>query len=640
MCGIIAVVSRDQPLSSDVLQRGIDSLYHRGPDGAGYWVSADRQAGLGHTRLSIIDLVSGQQPIANERGSIHAVVNGEFYGYESVRDELLARGHQLATRSDSEIAIHLFEENGIDCVSELRGEFAFALWDDRAQTLYAVRDRFGIKPLYYTEQGNQLWIASEIKALAAMGAKMDWDERSLSQSFYANPGPQRTLFKGVRQVPPGCYLRANSTGTVVRPYWEMDFPREGAPSNSRTDEDWIDSLRSQTSEAVRLRLRADVPVGALLSGGLDSSATLGLARTHTQGAIKAFTIAFDHPDYDESPVARLSAKTYEADFYPIRVTSDDFAAVFETAVWHSEGVHYNAHGAARFILSRSVRDNGVKVVLAGEGADEISAGYRFFDSAFGATGVNPPIQWPAGALRALTPDPECNLSGAPNALEGIAKALNFPFSMVANMVGKRAFDLGILDRGFAARNAKSGGALAFFRQFDIARQIDGREPVRQLMHFWMGSGFANYVLGGERLDMAHGVEQRLPFLDHVLFEHARNIPVSLLRRDGREKWVLREALRPFVSPQVYDRKKQPFFAPPLTLQDGSAMLALAQDMLRSETMRSIPFFSHSSVVRLLDEIPRFTSSERALLDPLFLMMMSFQVLQDRYVRQQRPMSPL
>lgn len=631
MCGIAGFLSREKVCDHGTLERAAASLRHRGPDTRRCWVAADGLAGLAHARLSIIDLVTGDQPIANEDGSCRIVANGEFYDYERLQRELEGRGHQLATRSDSEVALHLYEERGAGCLEDLRGEFAFAIWDEREQRLFAARDRFGIKPFYYTMQNGTLFFASEIKALAAAGVRLEWDHEAVGQNLYANVAVDRTLFRGVRQLPPGAWLMATREGVRVETYWDLNYPKEGA-AVVRTEAEWIEQVREQVVEAVRLRLRADVPVGCLLSGGLDSSSALGIARSLTQGSLKAFTIAFDEAAYDESARAEATAREMGAEFLPIRVTNTDFASVFSDAVWHGEGVHYNGHAAARYILSRTVSEAGIKVVLAGEGGDELTAGYRFCERTLGVGGVIPSPNWSNELLAVLAekaPSPAKIAAQVP-ALLARTQALGFPSSLYGNMTGKIAVANGVIERGFAERWCGADAGYGFFRQFDVAGQLNGREPVKQALYLWMKSGFVNYVLAAERLDMAHAVEQRLPFLDHKLFETIKHVPASLLWRDGREKWVLREALKPFVSQAVYAAKKQPFSAPRSALRNGSALLTLAQDLLRSEAAASVPFFDRAALSALVDRLNTLPDQERTTIESTVLMLMSVVVLQQRY----------
>jgi asparagine synthase (glutamine-hydrolysing) len=632
MCGIVAIVSRETPIREERLERAVLRLRHRGPDAQQWWLAPHGRAGLGHARLSVIDLATGAQPIASEDGALHLVVNGEFYGYEALRCELKRRRHQFRTRSDSEVALHLYEERGVGCLADLRGEFAFALWDERRQALFAARDRFGIKPLFYTMVQGALLLASEVKALAAAGLPLAWDRESVFQSLFACVAPDRTLFAGVKQVPPGHYLVATRESLRVAPYWEVNYPKDTGARPDRHEKEWIEELRARVEEAVRLRLRADVPVGCMLSGGLDSSAALGVARKHSPGTLSAFTIAFDHPDYDESEIARETAWRAGAVFHPVRVTNSDFAAHFADAVWHSESLHYNAHGVARHLLSRAVRDAGLKVMLAGEGADEIGAGYHFCEKALesGATG-----SW-LKVLRALP-----RLCARKNAVEELiaetspwlvraSRWIGFPETALGYVAEKIGVMRGFLSEDFAAEFKRRDPYREFFRGIHTRDQLAGREPVKQLLYLWMKSFFPNYVLAGERLDMAHGVEVRLPFLDHKLFEFARDIPAALLARSGRQKFALREAMRPFVTEQVYAGRKRPFLAPPSALQPGSEFFALVRDTLRGGTMEGMPFFNRRAVADLLDRLPSLGAQKSAALDPVFLLLTSMCVLHERY----------
>ncbi|HYM25309.1 MAG TPA: asparagine synthase (glutamine-hydrolyzing), partial [Vicinamibacterales bacterium] len=380
MCGIVAAVSKEGGLSADVMERAVRRLHHRGPDGQRVWVSDDRRAALGHARLSIIDLATGDQPIANEDERLRIVVNGEFYDFERARDALTRSGHSFRTKSDSEIALHLYEDRGAHAVHALRGEFAFALWDDRDRTLFAARDRFGIKPLYYTVHEGACYLASEVKAFLELGVPLAWDRETLfdTHAMFMAHAPDRTLFAGVYQLPPGHFLFTDGERVRVEEYWDWDFPIERVSEpepEASAEREWIERLRETLGDAIRLRLRADVPVACYLSGGIDSSAVLGMAANCSPRPLQAFTLSFDHADYDEAPIAEETAKRAGAEYCRIDVRSAQLADDFADTVYHAERPIGNAHSVAKFMLSRAVRDSGVKVVLTGEGGDEIFAGY-------------------------------------------------------------------------------------------------------------------------------------------------------------------------------------------------------------------------------------------------------------------------
>src|SRR5262245_47616941 len=378
MCGIVTFFSKDEGVSPAALARARQALHHRGPDGQRQWIAPHRRVGMGHARLSIIDLTTGDQPIANEDEQIHIVVNGEFYDYERIQKELEAAGHRLRTRSDSEIALHLYEDLGASCLRHLRGEFAILLWDEANQVLFAARDRFGIKPLFYAFHGGALYLASEVKALFAAGVPARWNREALFRGASGGGHPSQTLYHGVSQLLPGHYLLATRGYTQIHRYWDFDYPRVEEERPAGRDDQHAERLRAVLDEAVRLRLRADVPVGCYLSGGLDSCSVIGLASKHLSTPIRAFTLTFDRPDYDESVIAEEMAAKAGAEYYPVPIRQDDLADHFTDATFHAETLCFNAHGVAKFVLSRAVRDAGYKVVLTGEGSDEILAGYPHF----------------------------------------------------------------------------------------------------------------------------------------------------------------------------------------------------------------------------------------------------------------------
>ena len=378
MCGIVALFSRARAVQKAVLQRATRSLHHRGPDGQRHWISHDGRVGLGHARLNIIDLSTGDQPIASEDGRSQIVVNGEFYDYESIRRELERSGHRLRTKSDSEIALHLYQDLGPQCLHRLRGEFAFVLWDEIHKTVCAARDRFGIKPLFYAVHDETLYLASEVKALFAAGVPARWNAESVWHSMGSGGQQSHTLYDGIFQIPPGHYLLADDKDLRLFRYWDFDYPIEGVIARQRSDEDYAEEFRHVLEESVRLRLRADVPVACYLSGGLDSCSVLGLAAKHSADPVHAFTLTFDHADYDEEAQAKEMAARVGAHFRPVPVRHDDLAEHFVDAIAQSESLCANGHGVAKYLLSRAVRDAGFKVVLTGEGSDEILGGYAHF----------------------------------------------------------------------------------------------------------------------------------------------------------------------------------------------------------------------------------------------------------------------
>lgn len=640
MCGIVAAVALNgssHPVEPDRLARGVAALRHRGPDGERVWVAPDGAAGLGHARLSIIDLATGDQPIASEDEALHLAVNGEFYDFERLRDELQGKGHRFRTGSDSEVGLHLYEDLGTECLRRLRGEFALALWDGPNRTLFAARDRFGIKPLFYATHGGVLYLASEVKALFAMGVPAAWDRQSvyLRHSLASHPG-ERTYFAGVGQVPPGHYLLASGGHVRMCRYWDFDFPPAGA--SPVPEEEAIERFRAAFDEAVRLRLRADVPVGCYLSGGLDSCAVLGFAARHVREPIRAFTLTFDDPRYDEGPIAQEMAARAGASYHPIAMPHAALADHFADAAWQAESFFTNAHGVAKYLLSRAVRDAGYKVVLTGEGSDEILAGYPHFrrdvllhDSA----GQNPAevqrLLDELGRSNAvsrglLLPEGDAPLAAA------LARRLGVAPSWLEAAAATAGRLHGLLADDFVGSFGSYDAVRDFLNPVDVAGQLAGRSPVHRAMYLWAKATFPNYILCvlGDRMEMAHSVEGRVPFLDHPLVELARGLPVRCLMRGLTDKYVLREAARPVLTETVYRRQKHPFLSPPATLTPGERLHELMQDTLRGPALAAVGFYDRAKVVALLDRLPDLDAAARTVLDPVLMVVLSACCLQERF----------
>jgi asparagine synthase (glutamine-hydrolysing) len=638
MCGIVAAFSRRHPIAEATLQQATQRLFHRGPDGRRHWISQDRRVALGHVRLSIIDLATGEQPISSEDGRSRIVVNGEFYGYEEIRRELERSGHRLRTRSDSEIALHLYEDLGPQCLHRLRGEFAFVVWDETHRTMFAARDRFGIKPLFYALHNETLYLASEVKALFAAGVPARWDPESVAQSVEYGGHQVRTLFDGIFQVPPGHYLLATDKHLQLVPYWDFNYPRVGEGIRERSDADYVAEFRHVLEEAVRLRLRADVPVGCYLSGGLDSCAVLGLAAKHRRDPIRAFTLTFDRGDYDEEPQAKEMAAKAGADFFPIPIRQDDLADNFADAIVQSETFCLNAHGVAKYLLSRAVRDAGCKVVITGEGSDEILGGYAHFRRdmlLYDNEGQDEAAV--AALLRELHHSNPVSRGlllphGQAMPLAGIKRLLGFLPSWIETFSARSATIRGLLADGFLEGFAQREPYHALFSGLDIRGQLIGRAAVHQSLYLWSKTMLPGYILTmlGDRMEMAHSIEGRVPFLDHHVVETIRSQPVAQKIRGMTEKYVLREAVRDVITDTVYRRQKHPFLSPPATLNPRNRLHALVQDRLRSSTMASIPFFDQKKVIGLLDSLQSMDEGARVANDPILMILTSACVLQERF----------
>ena len=637
MCGIVAMFSRGGPISEKLLERATHSLKHRGPESQRCWISPDQRVGLGHARLSIIDLTTGDQPIANEDESLRIAVNGEFYGYEETQKELERDGHKLRTHSDSEIALHLYEKLGTQCLHRLRGEFAFVLWDSINNTIFAARDRFGIKPLFFAQQDNTIYLASEVKALFAAGVPARWDCESVYNS--AGIGAQnRTLFDGIFQIPPGHFMLATKDGLQITRYWDFDYPIEVADAPLRSDKEYEEEFTNVFEEAVKLRLRADVPVACYLSGGIDSCAVLGLASRHHRGPLRAFTIKFDHEEYNEDKVAKEMAMRVGAEFCPVLARSDDLADHFSDAIAQAETFAVNTHGVAKYLLSRAVREAQFKVVLTGEGSDEILGGYMHFRRDMlstktngnrdeGLSGSSPAINRPAPIDGCPT-----SLNGKGFSLEVARKVLGFVPNWMEIACDISTGMHSVQNDEFVAKGKNVDGFRSFFNDLDIPGQLTGRHRLHQSLYLWSKTRLPNYLLTvlGDRMEMANSVEGRLPFLDHHVVEMARSLPVSQKIRGGTHKYILRQSMREIITPTVFRRPKQPFWSPPASLNPKGRFNNMMQDLLRGPVLRSLPFFDQSKVVQMLDAMPKMDQMVHITNEQILMMVLSACVLQDRY----------
>ena len=637
MCGIVALYSRREPVSPAVLEKATKRLYHRGPDGQRQWISRDGRVGLGHARLSIIDLATGDQPISSEDGRTHLAANGEFYEYEAIQRELEGRGHHLRTRSDSEIALHLYEEVGVHCLHRLRGEFAFVIWDEKQQTLFAARDRFGIKPLFYSWHNDKLYIASEVKALFAAGVPARWDEESVYNSFSFGGHQMRTLYDGVFLVPPGHYLVVTEKHFQITRYWDFNYPVAGT-SHARSDADYIAEFRYELEEAVRIRLRADVPVGVYLSGGLDSCSVLGLAARHHPDPIQAFTLTFEDVAYDEGPIAQEMAELAGAKFHTIPINQNTLAENFASAILQSEMLCVNAHGVAKFLLSKAVRDAGYKVVITGEGSDEILGGYAHFRRdmlLYNREGQDPAeieqlLKWlndnNTVSRGLLLPD------GDTDNLDAVRRILGYVPSWFETFSSRAVKAAPLQAEDFRCKFRHRETYLQLLSDIDVPGQLKGRDALNQSLYLWGKSVLANYILTmlGDRMEMGHSIEGRVPFLDHRVVECICRQPVNMKIRGLTEKYVLREAARDVITDTVYKRQKHPFLSPPATLNLDQTFNVYVQDLLRGKTMASISYFNQQEIVKMLDRIHTMDAGERTAYDQILMPLVSMCVIHEGF----------
>jgi len=631
MCGIVAIVSFRRRPDEARVSAALDRIAHRGPDGRGLWRSRGGEAILGHVRLAIVDVQGGAQPIVSHDGDTAVTVNGEIYDSDRLLAAFAARGHAVASRSDSEVALHAYRELGAECPRLFRGELALALWDEPRKRLFCVRDRFGIKPLFYALHDGALYVASEVKALFAAGVPAAWDDDGAYRAFAMALPADRTLYRGVRQVPPAHTLTFEEGRLRVEPYWDLAF---GARSGARipSEAEAVHEIGLRLDDAVTTRLRADVPLGCYLSGGVDSSAVLALAKRASAGKIKAFTVSFDDATFDERGPATNMAHHAGCEVEVVEVPRSAFADDFAEGVEKAEIPPLNGHGPARYALSRAVSRAGLKVVLGGEGADELFGGYGFLQVALGARRGSLARRAREALGRAFDPASKGAFAAVAEVsplLSWLLRFAGFPPETLRYLSEKVGAIRGIFSPDFVARNTKVDphrDLLASMPWAALARA----EPFRVLTYLWMKTHFASYILAAERLDMAHAVEQRLPFLDHRLFDYVRTLPAAILTAGGVNKALLRQAVAPVVTREVLEGPKKPFFAPPGAASRTSALYMLSQDLVRSRSFAKVPFFSQEKVVALFDALDRGPAEDRARLDPLYFYLAGVAVLSERF----------
>lgn len=633
MCGIAArFLGRDGSRSYiHDLGRSLQALRHRGPESVAVWHHPRGRCSLGHTRLALVGLDNGAQPISDAQAELHLVVNGEFYGHDALRVELAARGHRFETDSDSEVALKLYREWGAAGLHRLRGEFALLLYDAQQNMLIGMRDRVGVKPLFYAEHDGAILFASEAKALFAMGVPAVWDEESYcSRAFYLG---DRSLFAGIRAVRPGQMIFATRAGLTQQTYWDFDFSIAPGATPAREDEA-IGGMRAAIEEAVALRMRADVPIAIYLSGGIDSSAMLGVASRLAGKPMEAFNISFPEDEaLNEQRFAQIAADHCGAMLHDVAVRSNDLADHFEDAVWHNETPFFNSHGIAKYLLSRAVRDAGYKAVITGEGADEVFGGYPHFRR--DAILFNPEGQDPGfiAAAREKLADTEAayRQQTPPADVAWLAERLGHGVSWIDNQAGWFT-QLTELMTDQAAILAKVMAPYRMLYNMADHRRLAGVEPVHRSMYLWAKTFLPAFVLTtlGDRMEMAHSIEGRVPLLDHHVIEAACRLPVNMKIRGSVEKYVFREAMRPYLPEAIYTRKKHYFRAPPSTAKREARLHELVRDVINGPDLAALPFFDPKKVREFVDKLDTMPAPQRAAFDPALMEITSLCLLQRRY----------
>ncbi len=605
MCGIIGTVdwSGDRPPDPLLLRRMLGIVRHRGPDELGIYL--DRCAGLGCARLSIVDLSTGRQPIANEDRSVWIVFNGEVYNHPELRPALERAGHRFRTRSDTEVILHLYEEHGPACLEQLNGQFAIAIWDARRRELFLARDRLGIRPLFYAWLPHGLAFASEVKALFLHPLLSPClDPYALAQTFtFWAPLAPRTAWEGVCQLPPGHWLLTRGNALTPTRYWQLEFPPAG-------EEEPLDiaqaahRLRELLADATRLRLRADVEVGSYLSGGIDSTMIAALIRRRTPASLCTFSIAFTEPAFDEREHQEIATAFLQTRHRRAECDNRDIGRILPDVIWHAETPLMRTSPAPMYILSKLVHQSGIKVVLTGEGADEILGGYNIYK------------EDKVRRFWAGQPNSTCRPLLLRRLYPYIGDLGHGRGAYLAAFFSRHLSDT---DRPGYSHLIRWHNTSRLWRLFatDLRLGLEGYDPVdeflstldgnisrwsplAQAQYIEIATFMSPYLLSsqGDRMMAANSVEGRFPFLDHRVVEFCNRLPPQHKMLGLREKRVLKQSAQGLLPPQIWRRRKQPYRAPihPALFAE---QLDYVEDLLSPRRTCAYGYFDPGAVARLV-----------------------------------------
>ena len=564
MCGIAGFVMRSGggTQARATLQRMTDSIRYRGPDDSGAYVS--EQACLGHRRLSIVDLSPlGHQPMPNEASDVWIVFNGEIFNHADLRPDLERAGHQYRSRSDTETVIHAYEQYGAECVTRLRGMFAFAIWNERTQTLFCARDRLGIKPLYYFWDGSLFAFASEIKALLAHPAiSASFNEQCLAEYLaFGYLSSEETMFRNIRKLMPGHTLTLCLTDRDVRPdirsYWDVTR----APIEEKSENEWIAECRQRLEEAVRTRLMADVPLGVFLSGGVDSSAIAALVKRMTTEKVKTFSVGYAEAPYSELGFARETARAIGTEHRDVVIGMEDFFNALPNLVWHEdEPISWPSSVSLYFVAELAAHD--VKVVLTGEGADELFAGYaRYSRYLWNQKGLAWYGAVPAGIRKGI------RQGIAESSLPAAALRRKLQHTFVGREESVESIHVDNFYAAFSEAEQRTllrkplprGSAYAHFLEY-WNHAADGG-PLWQMLYTDQKTYLVELLMKQDQMSMATSIESRVPFLDHHFVEFAARVPDAMKLHDGTAKYILKKAVEDLIPRDIIYRRKMGFPTP-------------------------------------------------------------------------------
>lgn len=637
MCGIAGILKTSGKLSVDVpdMQKMVHLLRHRGPDETGLYI--DNNVALAQSRLSIIDLSGGMQPIHNEDKSLWIIFNGEIFNYPDLRDYLISKGHTFYTNTDTEVIIHLYEEKGINCVDKLNGQFAFAIWDNNKERLFIARDRVGIRPLFYTYHNNQLIFSSEIKAILSLpGIARQIDYQALDQVFTLwTTLKGKTFFNGIFELPPGHFLTADSNEIKINKFWQIPFSSSRLEDNRKK---LLDDCRELLFDAVKIRLRADVPVGSYLSGGLDSSGITSTVKKNFNNKLRTFGIRFESGAFDEGEYQQEMVNYLGVDHSELFIHNSDIAENLESLLWFTEKPLLRTAPIPLYLLSRLVHESGYKVVLTGEGADEIFGGYNIFKE----TKIrNFWAKYPDSKMRPAL----------------LAKL--YPYIFKDNRLNNSLtefFRFGIDDPGnpffsHLIRWNNTSKIKTFFSSAlkaelenyncfdellkDLPSDFYKWNYLSKAQYLEISIFLSNYLLSsqGDRAAMAHSVEMRMPFLDYRIIERMSNVDPELKINGLNEKFLLKKIFKDILPERVLNRDKNPYRAP---IKQGILFdKNLIEQYLSNDSLTESGLFDPLKVNLLLNKLNKFENTGEV--DNMALIgILSAQIIQDKFIKNFSP----
>ncbi len=600
MCGICGLALKEQLVDEKKLREMTDTLIHRGPDDSGLFV--DRNIGLGHRRLSIIDLKGGHQPMSNEDKSVWIAYNGEVYNHAALRERLIASGHRYQTKSDTETLIHLYEEDGLEGIHQLRGMFAYSLWDARHKQVILVRDRLGIKPFYYYfDEGNLFW-GSEIKALFASGyVKPRFRMQSLPD-YLANryTSAEDTLFEGIKRLLPGHVLVWKNGKIDIRQYWDIHFKEPHEPVDEAA---LVEEFGGLFEEAVKMRLMSDVPLGVFLSGGIDSSAIAAVMSKLVSEPIKTFSVAFKEREGNERQYARMVSQRFRTDHYEVIVTPESFFGHLPKLIWHEDEPIAFPSSVPLYFVSELARSK-VKVVLTGEGSDELLAGYaKYRKTLINAAFGNVYSSVVPAAVRKLLR----NATGALPRDSKFRQKLSRTFLYLEPDIESIYFDnFSVFSRqelkSLLSSNAQTmlDDVSPFAMNMEYFQKSDARNLLDRILYTDIKTYLHELLMKQDQMSMAASIESRVPFLDHKLVEFAATLPSSLKLRGAMTKYILKQSLTNVLPREILFRRKMGFPVPLKTwFQRG--MFPKLREYLLGERTLSRGYFNKRYVEQLLHD---------------------------------------